>query len=136
MSYPRATIGRCDTIGSKRSPASGRPTTTTPAGGCVDVEALTAAGAVEIRVTDTGPGIPQDKLATIFEPFYSTKQPGQGTGLGLAISKELVEKQGGTLSARNRPEGGAEFVVRIPTQWTAGRRGDAAGNAQGPKEGA
>ena len=91
-------------------------------GGRVEVRALMAAGAVEVRVADSGPGIPEDKLAVIFEPFYSTKQAGQGTGLGLAISKELVEKQGGKLIARNRPEGGAEFVVRIPTQWTAGRR--------------
>jgi signal transduction histidine kinase len=90
-------------------------------GGCVDVRALMAAGAVEIHVADNGPGIAEDKLEMIFEPFFSTKQAGQGTGLGLAISKELVEKQGGKLVARNRPEGGAEFVVRIPTQWTSGR---------------
>ena len=82
---------------------------------CVD--ALAAAGAVEVRVADTGAGIPENRLAAIFEPFYSTKGAGQGTGLGLAICKELVEKQGGVLVARNRAEGGAEFVVRIPTQW-------------------
>jgi two-component system, sporulation sensor kinase E len=100
----------------------------TPAGGQVVVDALVAAGAVEVRVTDTGPGIPEGKLAAIFEPFFSTKASGQGTGLGLAICKELVEKQGGTLVARNGDEGGAEFVVRIPTQWTA-RRGNAAGSS-------
>ena len=95
-------------------------------GGRVEVRALMAAGAVEILVADNGPGIPEEKLTAVFEPFYSTKQAGQGTGLGLAISKELVEKQGGKLFARNCPEGGAEFVVRIPTQWTSGRgRADA-----------
>jgi len=89
----------------------------TPGGGEVRVDAMAAAGAVEVRVADTGAGIPENRLAAIFEPFYSTKGAGQGTGLGLAICKELVEKQGGSLMARNRAEGGAEFVVRIPTQW-------------------
>ncbi len=86
-----------------------------PDGGRVETVAMLAAGAVEIRVADTGPGIPEKRLGTIFEPFYSTKEPGQGTGLGLAICKDIVEKHGGTLVARNRAEGGAEFVVRIPT---------------------
>ena len=86
-----------------------------PQGGTLRVTSSCAAGAVELSVGDTGPGIPEDRLESIFEPFFSTKQPGQGTGLGLAICQELVEKHGGTLIARNRSEGGAEFVIRIPT---------------------
>jgi len=105
----------------------------TPAGGEVCVGALAAAGAVEVRVADTGPGIPEKKLGAIFEPFYSTKAAGEGTGLGLAICKELVEKQGGALVARNRAEGGAEFVVRIPTQWV--RDGGTAAGSGAPNAG-
>ena len=94
-----------------------------PEGGIVDVGAIVAAGAVEISVADSGQGIPPKRLATIFEPFYSTKEAGQGTGLGLAICKDIVEKHGGTLVARNRASGGAEFVVRIPTQLVGGETG-------------
>lgn len=89
-----------------------------PDGGLLTVRASRApraTGAVEISVCDRGPGIPADRLETVFEPFYSTKQAGQGTGLGLAICRELVEKHGGSLTARNRAGGGAEFVIRIPT---------------------
>lgn len=98
--------------------------------GRVTVEALVAAGAVEVRVADNGPGIPPAKLGTVFEPFYSTKEPGQGTGLGLAICKELVEKQAGSLVAWNRPEGGAEFVVRIPTQWVRDAGAEGGGSVE------
>jgi signal transduction histidine kinase len=85
-----------------------------PRGGRVDVAARTEAGVLVIEVADTGPGLSQDALAHLFEPFYSLKVPGKGTGLGLVISKDLVEKQGGTLTAANRPDGGALLTVRIP----------------------
>jgi len=90
-----------------------------PQGGRVQVRAVAIDGAVDISVADEGPGLSHEALDHIFEPFFSTKEAGQGTGLGLAICKELVEKQGGTLLARNRPTGGAEFVVRIPTRWAS-----------------
>jgi signal transduction histidine kinase len=88
-----------------------------PNGGRVQVRAVAIDGAVDISVADDGPGLSHEAMDHIFEPFFSTKDAGQGTGLGLAICKELVEKQGGTLLARNKPTGGAEFVVRIPTRW-------------------
>ena len=94
-----------------------------PDGGVVDVGVIAAAGAVEISVADSGQGIPPKRLATVFEPFYSTKEAGQGTGLGLAICKDIVEKHGGTLVAGNRTCGGAEFVVRIPTRLVGGQTG-------------
>jgi signal transduction histidine kinase len=90
-----------------------------PRGGRVQVRAVAIDGAVDISVADDGPGLSREALAHLFEPFFSTKDAGQGTGLGLAICKELVEKQGGTLLARNRPAGGAEFVVRIATLWAS-----------------
>ncbi len=90
-----------------------------PQGGRVQVRAVCIDGAVDISVADDGPGLSHEALDHIFEPFFSTKEAGQGTGLGLAICKELVEKQGGTLLARNRATGGAEFVVRIATRWAS-----------------
>ncbi len=71
-------------------------------------------GAVEITVRDNGPGVPEHALARIFQPFYTTKKPGEGTGLGLAVSKSIVQDHGGTLVVRNVPGSGAEFVLRLP----------------------
>ena len=85
-----------------------------PGGGEVAVRARCEADALLIEVADSGPGIPDEHLPRIFEPFYTTKGQGKGTGLGLAISKDLVEKHGGTIAAANRPGGGAVFTVRIP----------------------
>jgi signal transduction histidine kinase len=65
-----------------------------------------------LYVADTGEGIPEDGLSKIFEPFYTTKQA--GTGLGLSIARALVETYGGTISANNRPEGGAIFRIVLP----------------------
>jgi two-component system NtrC family sensor kinase len=70
------------------------------------------AGACMI-VRDTGPGVPEDIIASVFDPFFTTKH-GLGTGLGLSISQTLVQRAGGLISARNRPSGGAEFRVWLP----------------------
>ena len=67
---------------------------------------------VEVQVADSGTGIPQDKLAGIFEPFYTTKP--QGTGLGLSISRAIIEAYSGKIWAENRPEGGATFRFTLP----------------------
>lgn len=68
---------------------------------------------VQLEVIDNGPGIEEDKLPHIFDPFYTTKGEA-GTGLGLAISKRIAEECGGSLTARNRPEGGAIFRLELP----------------------
>lgn len=69
---------------------------------------------VHVLVHDNGPGIAAAHLPRIFEPFYTTKAPGQGTGLGLATSHRIIAQHGGTIEAVNRPDGGATFVVRLP----------------------
>ena len=69
---------------------------------------------VQLGVRDNGPGIPPEHMMHIFEPFFTTKPVGTGTGLGLSISYGIVEQHGGILSARNHPDGGAEFVVTLP----------------------
>ncbi|MRV72979.1 sensor histidine kinase [Duganella sp. FT92W] len=71
-----------------------------------------AGGRAHIRVEDSGTGIPDDVLARLFEPFFSTKLPGQGLGLGLAISADIVRDFGGTLRASNIP-GGAAFELDL-----------------------
>ena len=65
-----------------------------------------------LTVRDNGPGI-QD-LESLFEPFYTTKQPGDGVGLGLAISSGIVSDHGGRLTARNGRDGGAVFEMQLP----------------------
>nr|WP_249731977.1 ATP-binding protein [Roseococcus sp. SDR] len=68
---------------------------------------------VALIVADTGGGIPADVLARIFEPFVTTKGPESGTGLGLSISHGLIKAMGGTIEARNGPEG-AIFTLCLP----------------------
>jgi len=71
------------------------------------------AGRVSITVRDTGPGIAEDVLPRLFEPFVTTKEPGAGLGLGLAISSGIIGEFGGSLLAANRPEGGAQFTIEF-----------------------
>jgi two-component system, NtrC family, sensor kinase len=80
---------------------------------------LTVQGGVQgsdavVEVADTGPGIPREHLERIFEPFFTTKAPGRGTGLGLSIARDLVRKQGGSLSVSSEPDAGTRFTVRLP----------------------
>ena len=83
-------------------------------GGAIHIAAGHRADEVDIRIADTGPGIPGPVLPHIFEPFYTTKAEAQGTGLGLAVARSIVEQHGGSLSAANRAQGGAEFLIRLP----------------------
>jgi two-component system, NtrC family, sensor kinase len=78
----------------------------------VDVEA--SESKVVVRVKDSGPGVPPDKLEMIFQPFYSTKLNRGGTGLGLSISYEIVRRHGGDLRVVSQPGEGAAFVVELP----------------------
>ncbi|HVC18617.1 MAG TPA: ATP-binding protein [Vicinamibacterales bacterium] len=71
---------------------------------------------VVARFRDTGPGIPQDVLPRIFEPFYTTKDVGQGTGLGLAIAYGIIQEHGGQIHASNHPGGGAMFTIELPVR--------------------
>lgn len=68
----------------------------------------------EILVEDNGPGIPEDQLEKVFEPFNTSKEA--GTGLGLAFCEKLVREHGGTIGAENRPQGGARFRIRLPVR--------------------
>ena len=65
-----------------------------------------------ICVADNGPGIPEPRSAQDFLPFYTTKS--EGTGLGLAVVQKVALQHGGSIEARNRPGGGAEFLLWLP----------------------
>jgi signal transduction histidine kinase len=66
------------------------------------------------EIRDTGPGIPPEYLDRIFNPFFTTKPPGEGTGLGLSVSLRIVVQLGGDIQVRSEPGKGAAFTVRIP----------------------
>ena len=69
-------------------------------------------GFQRISVTDNGPGIPANVAPKLFRPFFTTKA--KGTGLGLAVVQKIIVQHGGHVEVRNRPEGGAEFIVTLP----------------------
>ncbi len=90
-----------------------------PAGGAVTVGLAVLDAAAAVHVEDQGPGIPESHLDRIFDRFFTWRpdEPGARdghTGLGLAIAKAIVEGYGGSVTAGNRPEGGARFEVRLP----------------------
>lgn len=81
-------------------------------GGKLLVEtSATAEGATCIVIADTGPGIPDGAETRIFEPYFTTKKPGEGTGLGLFVTKTLVENMGGRIEVRSRRNKGTTFTV-------------------------
>jgi signal transduction histidine kinase len=90
----------------------------TPPAGTVSLAAVASPQTVEISVSDTGPGIPLDRQAAIFEPFVqldrSLTRTRDGVGLGLAISRDLARGMRGDLTVESRPEHGARFVVTLP----------------------
>ena len=67
-----------------------------------------------VTVEDDGPGIPADVLPDIFEAFVSSRLDAKGTGLGLTVAEGIVNQHGGTITASNRPEGGACLEVTLP----------------------
>jgi two-component system OmpR family sensor kinase len=88
----------------------------TPDGGEITLTAAAAADGIHLVVRDTGPGVPAEHLPLIFDRFYkadASRKAASGSGLGLSIVKAIVERHGGTITARN--EGGAVFEIVLPT---------------------
>jgi signal transduction histidine kinase len=84
--------------------------------GRVEVSAGVTDGQVSVAVSDNGPGIPPEKLASIFDPYFTTKT--EGSGLGLWIAQQIVTAHGGSLQARNRASGGAVVTMQLPLRTT------------------
>ena len=70
---------------------------------------------VQVIIEDTGPGVSPTALARIFKPFNTTKAPGEGTGLGLYVCRQIAVEHQGRLHVENRDEGGARFILSIPS---------------------
>ena len=102
--------------------------------GAIDIHVRpTDARGVEVRICDTGPGIPDDVRPRLFEPFFTTKEPGVGTGLGLHITHAAVARHGGTIEVEPNPDGGTCFVVTLPGTL---QHGPSDGAPSPPEEGA
>ena len=84
---------------------------TPPARRHVTISSDVRAADVEVSVRDTGPGLPAEIIGTLFTPFVTTKA--HGLGIGLTIVRTIVDAHGGTIAARNNPEGGATFTVTL-----------------------
>jgi PAS domain S-box-containing protein len=88
-------------------------------GGTLRVATRPFDGGVEIRIEDTGTGIPADALERIFEPFYTTKPRGKGTGLGLPVTRGIVLDHGGTIEVESELGKGTAFRIRLPRESAA-----------------
>ena len=86
-----------------------------PPQGTVSVRATLRDGRIEVCIDDQGPGIPPERRAQIFAPFFSTKSERPG-GLGLSISARIIEEARGTLSVEDTASGGARFRLTLPTR--------------------
>lgn len=92
----------------------------------VEVKENTEEKTVKIFISDTGPGIPEENLENIFQPFFTTK-PGTGTGLGLSVSLAIVKRYGGKIEVKNRYEdsdmkcSGCTFIITWP--WISEEKG-------------
>jgi two-component system NtrC family sensor kinase len=95
-------------------------------GGRLRIAVAAPDGQVTISFEDSGPGIPPEQLATVFQPFFSTKLHRGGTGLGLAISQEIVLRHGGRLGVESTPGRGACFTVELPRHSAPAAAGAAA----------
>jgi C4-dicarboxylate-specific signal transduction histidine kinase len=78
----------------------------------ISIQSSRAGNFAELSVSDSGPGIPEDNLNEIFEPFFTSKA--EGMGMGLSIARTIVEAHDGQIWAENRDYGGASFRIRLP----------------------
>jgi signal transduction histidine kinase len=85
--------------------------------GRIRIKTQKIAEMVEIQISDTGTGIPENQKNKVFDPFFTTKEVGQGTGQGLTIAYNvIVEKHGGQLTFESEVGKGTTFIIQLPLQ--------------------
>mgnify|MGYP000194579880 CR=1 FL=1 len=84
--------------------------------GTITISSNCLAGDIRVVIEDDGPGIPEEIIKHIFEPFYTTKETGKGTGLGLSITFGLLKKLGGDITVRSKVGVGTAFTITIPPE--------------------
>ena len=77
-------------------------------------------GSVEVRFSDNGPGLDRDSSAQIFDPFYTTKEPGEGTGLGLSVCYRILEEMGGSIGVESEEGKGTTLWIKLPVHLVKG----------------
>jgi len=82
--------------------------------GDITIRTRTENSSVLVEIEDSGPGIGKDVLDKIFDPFFSTKEPGEGTGLGLSVSYGIIQEHDGEITVQSSPGHGALFTIRLP----------------------
>jgi signal transduction histidine kinase len=85
----------------------------TEKGGEITIKTSHGKGNVIIKITDTGPGIPEEVLQYIFDPFFTRKKK-MGMGVGLSICHGIIEDHNGIITAENSPHGGVVMTIRLP----------------------
>ena len=86
----------------------------TPEEGLVTVEVHEVSNTIVLKIIDEGPGLTEDALEKVFQPFFTTKPTGEGSGLGLSVVHGIVASHQGTISAENNSDKGATFIVSLP----------------------
>ena len=82
--------------------------------GEITIKTWNSGNTINVSISDTGCGIPEDKINRIFEPFFTTKEVGKGTGLGLSIAYDIIKKHNGEISVQSEVGRGTTFTVKIP----------------------
>ncbi|CAB1056179.1 Two-component system sensor histidine kinase [Olavius sp. associated proteobacterium Delta 1] len=85
--------------------------------GSIDIRTRCIDDQVEIRIRDTGCGIPEDQLSKVFDPFFTTKTVGKGTGLGLNVVYNIIKKHHGRIHVNSKIGEGTEFIIQIPVRY-------------------
>ncbi len=107
-------INAADAISSSGNKHKGLFMITTEIINATDSEAINCGPTIKISFKDNGSGIPQESIGNIFDPFYTTKEPGKGTGLGLFVCFSLIDGMGGKIKVQSREKEGATIMLFLP----------------------